>query len=99
MILPILACQGGELGSPTSLLEPTRELCSAWQDNDDSRTRTTMDAIKKVYNDHPKTVVFSSAAILRILLAVTFPNLPDLLTSRVEVSTPVNSFKRCTLNH
>lgn len=54
-----------------------------------------MEALTKVYHDHPKTVLFSSAAALRILLAVTFPGLPDLLTERVEVSTPVNSFKRC----
>ncbi|KAI5370703.1 putative GPI transamidase subunit PIG-U [Septoria linicola] len=53
-----------------------------------------MDALAKVYNDHPKTVLFSAAATLRILLALTFPGLPDLLTSRVEISTPVNSFKR-----
>jgi phosphatidylinositol glycan class U len=55
-----------------------------------------MDAVKKVYNDHPKTITFTLAAALRILLAVTFPGLPDLLTGRVEISSPVNSFKRCT---
>jgi len=54
-----------------------------------------MDALTNVYNNHPKTVLFSSAAALRILLAVAFPGLPDLLTGRVEISTPVNSFKRC----
>ncbi|KAK5126552.1 hypothetical protein LTR85_009486 [Meristemomyces frigidus] len=53
-----------------------------------------MDALRTVYNDHPKTVLFGSAAALRILLAVTFSGLPDLLTGRVEISTPVNSFKR-----
>ncbi|KAK4507630.1 hypothetical protein PRZ48_001365 [Zasmidium cellare] len=53
-----------------------------------------MDALTHVYHDHPKTVLFSTAAALRILLAVTFPGLPDLLTGRVEISTPVNSFKR-----
>lgn len=53
-----------------------------------------MDAITRVYNGHPKTVLFASAAIVRVLLAVTFPGLPDLLTGRVEISTPVNSFKR-----
>ncbi len=55
-----------------------------------------MDAITKVYNDHPKTVLFTSAAALRILLVVTFPGLHELLAGRVEISTPVNSFKRCT---
>ncbi|KAF7189678.1 Phosphatidylinositol glycan anchor biosynthesis class U protein [Pseudocercospora fuligena] len=53
-----------------------------------------MDAIRQVYNDHPKTAVFTTAATLRTLLALTFPGLPDLLTGRVEISTPVNSFKR-----
>lgn len=55
-----------------------------------------MDAIKKVYQEHPKTVLFTSAVTLRLLLALLFPGLPDLLTGRVEISTPVNSFKRCT---
>jgi GPI-anchor transamidase subunit U len=54
-----------------------------------------MEALKKAYSDHPKTIVFASAATLRLLLAITFPGLPDALTARVEVSTPVNSFKRC----
>ncbi|EME89740.1 uncharacterized protein MYCFIDRAFT_32437 [Pseudocercospora fijiensis CIRAD86] len=53
-----------------------------------------MDVIRQVYNDRPKTAVFTIAATLRILLALTFPGLPDLLTGRVEISTPVNSFKR-----
>lgn len=55
-----------------------------------------MDTITQVYRDHPKTLLFSSAALLRILLAVAFPALPDLLTNRVEISTPVTSFKRRT---
>ena len=56
-----------------------------------------MDHISKVYNDHPKTVLYTSAAAIRLLLAIAFPVLPDLLTGRVEISTPVNSFKRCML--
>lgn len=39
--------------------------------------------------------VFGVAFVLRLLLICLFPALPDLLTGRVEVSTPVNSFKRC----
>lgn len=39
--------------------------------------------------------VFGAAFVLRLLLICLFPSLPDLLTGRVEVSTPVNSFKRC----
>ena len=54
-----------------------------------------MDLLTKLYNDRPKVILFSAAAALRILLALTFPELPDLLTGRVEISTPVNSFKRC----
>ncbi|KAJ5580652.1 hypothetical protein N7450_006953 [Penicillium hetheringtonii] len=38
--------------------------------------------------------VFGAAFVLRLLLICVFPSLPDLLTGRVEVSTPVNSFKR-----
>ncbi|WYZ44395.1 hypothetical protein EsH8_VII_000831 [Colletotrichum jinshuiense] len=41
-----------------------------------------------------KTGVYAAAAALRLLLFVSFPGLPDLLTGRVEISTPVTSFKR-----
>ncbi|EAW10287.1 GPI-anchor transamidase subunit GAB1 [Aspergillus clavatus NRRL 1] len=44
--------------------------------------------------DRRKVAVFGGAFVLRLLLSVLFPSLPDLLTGRVEVSTPVNSFKR-----
>nr|KMM68538.1 cell division cycle protein 91 [Coccidioides posadasii RMSCC 3488] len=44
--------------------------------------------------DRRKVWVFGSAFLLRLLLIVFFPGLPDLLTGRVEVSTPVSSFKR-----
>jgi GPI-anchor transamidase subunit U len=57
-----------------------------------------MDALTKVYHDHPKIVLFSSAAAVRIVAAVAFPGLPDLLTLRAELSTPVNSFKRCAFS-
>ena len=56
-----------------------------------------MDATTKLYHEHPKTILFAAAAALRLLLAVAFPALPDLLSSRVEISTPVNGFKRCML--
>lgn len=61
-----------------------------------SDSSQTMDALTNVYHGHPKMVLFSTSAALRVLLALTFPRLPDLLTGRVEISTPVNSFKRCT---
>ncbi|KAL4929981.1 GPI-anchor transamidase subunit GAB1 [Aspergillus undulatus] len=44
--------------------------------------------------DRRKVAVFGGALALRILLLLLFPSLPDLLTGRVEVSTPVTSFKR-----
>ena len=44
--------------------------------------------------DRRKVAVFGAAFVLRLLLVCLFPSLPDLLTGRVEVSTPVNSFKR-----
>src|SRR5437762_3177883 len=40
------------------------------------------------------TLVLSSAFLLRLLLH-TQTSLPDLLTSRLEISTPITSFKRC----
>ncbi|KAH7320023.1 cell division control protein CDC91 [Stachybotrys elegans] len=41
-----------------------------------------------------KASVYAGAALLRLVLFVAFPQLPDLLTGRVEISTPVTSFKR-----
>ncbi|OQO12568.1 hypothetical protein B0A48_02030 [Cryoendolithus antarcticus] len=53
-----------------------------------------MEAVTKLYHEHPRTVLFSAAATLRLALPLAFPALPDLLSARVEISTPVNSFKR-----
>ncbi|KAL4986082.1 GPI transamidase subunit PIG-U [Aspergillus falconensis] len=44
--------------------------------------------------DRRKATVFGVALALRLLLLLLSPSLPDLLTGRVEVSTPVTSFKR-----
>ncbi|KAI1919073.1 hypothetical protein LOZ53_001738 [Ophidiomyces ophidiicola] len=44
--------------------------------------------------DRRKIWVFGGAFVLRLLLILVFPGLPNLLTRRVEVSTPVSSFKR-----
>lgn len=41
--------------------------------------------------------LYIGATVLRLALFTLFPGLPDLLTGRVEVSTPVTSFKRCKL--
>ncbi|KAK5109094.1 hypothetical protein LTR62_007551 [Meristemomyces frigidus] len=53
-----------------------------------------MNALRQVFNDHPKAIVFAAGALLRLLTALLFPSLPDLLTLRPEISTPVNSFRR-----
>jgi phosphatidylinositol glycan class U len=45
--------------------------------------------------DRRKAALFGAAAAVRLLLFTSFPSLPDLLTGRVEISTPVTSFKRC----
>lgn len=44
--------------------------------------------------DKRKAAVFGAAAAVRFLLFTGFPSLPNLLTGRVEISTPVTSFKR-----
>jgi len=44
--------------------------------------------------DRRKALLFGAAATLRLFLFTSFPSLPDLLTGRVEISTPVTSFKR-----
>ncbi|KAF2088819.1 putative GPI transamidase component PIG-U [Saccharata proteae CBS 121410] len=44
--------------------------------------------------DKHKALLFAAAAAVRLLLFAAFPSLPDLLTGRVEISTPVTSFKR-----
>jgi phosphatidylinositol glycan class U len=44
-----------------------------------------------------KAGVYIGAALLRLVLFHGFSGLPDLLTGRVEISTPVTSFKRCKI--
>ncbi|RKF74371.1 Phosphatidylinositol glycan anchor biosynthesis class U protein [Golovinomyces cichoracearum] len=41
-----------------------------------------------------KATLLAAAAAFRLILFTSFPGLPDLLTARVEISTPVTSFKR-----
>ena len=45
--------------------------------------------------DKQKALLFGSAAAIRLLLFAAFPSLTPVLTGRVEISTPVTSFKRC----
>ncbi|KAF2815509.1 CDC91 cell division cycle 91-like protein [Mytilinidion resinicola] len=44
--------------------------------------------------DKQKAILFGAAAAVRLFLFTAFPSLPNLLTGRVEISTPVTSFKR-----
>ena len=44
--------------------------------------------------DRRKVALYAFAANVRLVLFVIFPAIPDLLTRQVEVSTPLNSFKR-----
>jgi GPI-anchor transamidase subunit U len=45
--------------------------------------------------DRRKIALYVVAANLRLVVFLIFPAIPDLLTGQVEVSTPLNSFKRC----
>lgn len=44
--------------------------------------------------DRRKFFLLGAAAALRLSLSLLFPFLPNILTGRVEISTPVTSFKR-----
>ncbi|PSN60694.1 CDC91 cell division cycle 91-like protein [Corynespora cassiicola Philippines] len=44
--------------------------------------------------DQQKALLLGAAAAVRLLLFTAFPSLPNRLAGRVEVSTPVTSFKR-----
>ncbi|KAI9743578.1 MAG: hypothetical protein M1818_002893 [Claussenomyces sp. TS43310] len=44
--------------------------------------------------DRRKAALFGAAAAVRLMLFTLFLGLPDVLTGRVEISTPVTSFKR-----
>ncbi|KAJ4286472.1 hypothetical protein N0V90_013172 [Kalmusia sp. IMI 367209] len=44
--------------------------------------------------DQHKALLFGAAAAVRLLLFTAFPSLPTRLAGRVELSTPVTSFKR-----
>ncbi|KAL5611760.1 hypothetical protein BROUX41_000665 [Berkeleyomyces rouxiae] len=48
----------------------------------------------KMSSKPQRATVYAAAAAVRLFLFFLFPTLPRLLTSRVEISTPVTSFKR-----
>ena len=45
--------------------------------------------------DRRSALVIGAGVLVRLALFVSFPNLPKILGDRVEISTPVTSFKRC----
>lgn len=47
--------------------------------------------------DRRKAALIAAAIIGRIVVFAFFPQLPELLTGQVEVSTPVSSYKRCRI--
>lgn len=51
--------------------------------------------MSSIMTSRGKVSVYAGAALLRLVLFLAFPGLPELLTGRVEISTPVTSFKRC----
>ena len=50
---------------------------------------------RRVFGDQQLLLLYIAAAALRLLLAITFPGLPDFLSQRVEIATPVTGLKRC----
>lgn len=72
--------------------------CSFVASKQASKQRDTFTTINDAMRYDTRTLaLFAAAAALRLLLFTVFPSLPALLTSRVEISTPVTSFKRRTL--
>ncbi|KIV94669.1 hypothetical protein PV10_02413 [Exophiala mesophila] len=44
--------------------------------------------------DRKTVAIYAGAAAIRLLVFLSFPSLADFLTSQVEISTPISSFKR-----
>lgn len=44
--------------------------------------------------DRKTVAIYAGAISLRLLVFLAFPNIPDFLTTQVEISTPISSFKR-----
>jgi GPI-anchor transamidase subunit U len=44
--------------------------------------------------DRETAAVYAGAALLRLVVFLAFPGIPEFLSTRVEVSTPISSFKR-----
>ena len=65
-------------------------------EHDVMQTQTRMSQLMTIFNERPKARLFIAAAALRLILTLSFPAVPDLISLRAEVATPVNGFKRCT---
>jgi len=48
--------------------------------------------------DRQKALIFGAAVAIRLILFQAFPSLPTILANRVEISTPVSSYKRRKLD-
>lgn len=72
---------------PNTARAPRRCTCPSWRVLPHNTTKMPV--------DQQKALLYGGAAALRLLLSTVFPALPTLLAGRVEVSTPVTSFKRC----
>ncbi|KIV77768.1 hypothetical protein PV11_09549 [Exophiala sideris] len=44
--------------------------------------------------DRKTAAIYAGAIFLRLLVFVAFPDIPDFLSTQVEISTPISSFKR-----
>ena len=44
--------------------------------------------------DRKTVAIYAGAAVLRLLVFLAFPGIPEFLTTRVEISTPISSFRR-----
>ncbi|KAH0842632.1 Phosphatidylinositol glycan anchor biosynthesis class U protein [Fonsecaea pedrosoi] len=44
--------------------------------------------------DRKTVAIYAGAIVLRLVIFLAFPDIPDFLTARVEISTPISSFQR-----
>jgi hypothetical protein len=63
-----------------------------------SNEEFTAKVAQSVTMEERNWLLFACAGLVRLLLFTAFPSLSSVLAGRVEVSTPVTSFKRRTLS-
>lgn len=54
---------------------------------------------RRLSSNQQLLLLYGAAAALRLLLATALPGLPDFLSQRVEIATPVTGLKRCEHHH